>query len=272
MTSDQNLSRLCEQLEWAQARQSLAFAEAWHRSRGLPVPTGEYPWGACVAVEAGHFMNQGLALGLKVPCDASALDHLEARLGQGGHPVVLELSPGADPDLATLLALRGYRVRAFQQVWCRDLKGLMPKVLPPGTRVQVDPPDASLWAQVVMAGFQERDSLDPAEASAFIDTLGVPSNHACLAFVGEEPAAAGTLGVQGELGVLSGTSVLPRFRGRGLQRVLIQARLGLAASLGCRQVCSATLPLTASQANLERMGFRVAYPKLELERPAPGPT
>lgn len=269
MTSEQNLSHLCGQLEWAQAHQSLAFAAAWHRARGLPMPPGEYPWGACVAVEAGHFMNQGLALGLKAACDEKALDHLETHLGQGGHPVVLELSPGADPGLATLLALRGYRVRAFQQVWFRDLEGLTPVATPAGIRMQVDPPEASLWAQVVMAGFQERDSLDPAEAAAFRDTLGVESNHAFLAFVGEEPAAAGALGVQGQVGVLSGTSVLPRFRGRGLQRVLIQARLTLAASLGCRQVCSATLPLTASQTNLERMGFRVAYPKLELERPAP---
>lgn len=269
MASDPNLSTLCGQLEWAQARQSLAFAEAWHRARGLPVPTGEHPWGACIAVEAGHFMNQGLALGLTAPCDGLALDHLEARLGQGGHPVVLELTPGADPGLAALLGLRRYRIRAFQQVWFRDLEGVLLANLPEGIGVQADPPDASLWAQVVMAGFQDRDTLDPAEAEAFRDTLGVQSNHAFLAFVGEESAAAGTLGIQGQVGVLSGTSVLPRFRGRGLQRVLVQARLALAASLGCRLVCSATLPLTASQANLERMDFRVAYPKVELERPAP---
>lgn len=265
MPLNAELSNLCCEFEWAQARQSLAFAQAWHRTRGLPCAQGEFSWGACVFVEPGHFLNQGLALGLASPCDDKALDALEQRLEQGGHPVVLELSPGADPGLPGLLAARGYRIRAFQQVWHRSVQLPVELPIPANTHLQADP-EPGLWAQVVMAGFQDRDVLDPGETAAFIDTLGAAGNQGFLAFVNGEAAGAATLGFQGEVAVLSGTSVLPRFRGRGLQKALIAARLASARQQGCPRACSASLPGTASQASLEGAGFRVAYPKLELVR------
>jgi GNAT superfamily N-acetyltransferase len=123
-----------------------------------------------------------------------------------------------------------------------------------------------LWCRVVEAGFQGQDELGSAEAAASGFSAEAEGNRFFLATVDEVPAGAAVLGCFGGIGVFSGTSVLPRFRGHGLQRELLRARLELAREAGCRRVCSAVLPGTASQANLERCGFRVAYPKLELAR------
>jgi hypothetical protein len=49
---------------------------------------------------------------------------------------------------------------------------------------------------------------------------------------------------------------------------MIRARLAFAKERGCTLACSATVPHGYSQFNLQKMGFRVAYPKLELVREA----
>jgi GNAT superfamily N-acetyltransferase len=74
------------------------------------------------------------------------------------------------------------------------------------------------------------------------------------------------LGLVDGVALLSGTGVLPRFRGRGLQKALIGARLNRARELGCDIACASTAPGTASQRSYEACGFRVAYPKVEMAK------
>jgi len=66
--------------------------------------------------------------------------------------------------------------------------------------------------------------------------------------------------------ILSGAGVLPRFRGLGVQRALIAARLRYAKEKGADVAASSTLPNSVSQKNLERFGFRILYPKVVLVR------
>jgi len=66
--------------------------------------------------------------------------------------------------------------------------------------------------------------------------------------------------------VLAGAGVLPRFRGLGVQRALIAARLRYAKEMGADVAASSTLPNSLSQKNLERFGFRILYPKAVLVR------
>jgi GNAT superfamily N-acetyltransferase len=115
-----------------------------------------------------------------------------------------------------------------------------------------------------MAGFSDSDDLASVDPSQVPPVTGVEGTASFLAWVDGSPAGAGTVTVVQGIAVLSGTAVLPRFRGRGLQKGLVAARLAWAHARGAREACSVTLPATASQASLERLGFRAAYPKLEL--------
>jgi GNAT superfamily N-acetyltransferase len=252
------LNALCTRLEFAQASQNLACA---HSGGG---ETLRLPGALGVYLGAGHPFNQGLALGLRAPLPAADLDRLEAFLGRGGAPVVLELTPGADPDLPALLAARGYRIRQFQQVWAR---GPEPLRDPGGCEVRpVTAAQADLAARVVQAGFLDCDDLAAQEPGPALSMATAEATTVFLAWVDGRPAAAGAVGLHGDVAALSGTSVLPRYRGRGLQRALIAARLAFARDRGCTLAASATLPGGASQANLERCGFKVVYPKLEMVR------
>lgn len=263
------LNALCLRLEYAQATQNEAIA----RATAAGQPSGgarctRLKGGYVLWLGAGHMLNQAIALGLEGPLLEEDLTFIEEELGRGGHPVALELTPGADPSLNRLLARRGYQIQAFQQVWMRPLDHLVEESSCKEFEVRmIKHEEAEVFAQVVTAGFMEMDEVNPEAAEGFLPTTQARNTVCVLAFVDGLPAAGGTLAISGDVAVLSGTSVLPGFRGRGLQRALISARLKLAVERGCALATSATLPGAASQANLERMGFRVAYPKLEMAKP-----
>lgn len=263
MTHD--LAALVRRLETAQALQSRAFLlDARRRKPDGPARALHGPWGFAHFVTEGHGLNQAQALGLHGVCPPRVLDRLEALLGQGGHPVVLELAPTADPELPGHLAARGYAVRSFQQALVRDLSADL-AAADEGEVRPIRRDQLALWQRVVEAGFLGSDELP--DAPALADGFGLArGNTLFLAWEGGLPVGAGVLGCFGRVAVLSGTSVLPGARGRGLQRALVAARLRHGRARGCDLACSAVLPGTASQANLERCGFRVAYPKLELAR------
>lgn len=252
----EDLRGLCQRLEGAQGAQNAAFCGA----RGGAVL--RLPGAIGVHYGPGHFMNQGLVLGLHGGLDECDLARLEGHLAPGGGEVVVELAPAVDDGVPALLTVRGYRLRQFQQVWHRALDA--PPAQPPGELRRVTGEDP--FPAVVMAGFSEVDDLSAVDASAVPSPEGVPGTAGFMAWVAGEPAGAGSVSVFEGVAILAGTAVLPRFRGRGLQKALIAARLAWAHDQGAREACSVALPGTASQASLERMGFRAAYPKVELVR------
>ena len=248
-----DLNTLIHRLESAQARQNDRFNLA---SGGQSLPVGG---GFAHFRGAGHPLNQALAL--VKPISGEDLASVEAFLGD---PVVLELSPSADGGLWPLLAARGYRVHQFQQQLTHDLG----KVETPDPAFEIRPlrsGESDLQSRVVGAGFFERDDwqgFDP----PFTTPEGVEDCLRYLAFVDGEPAGGATLGWNDGVAMLGGDAVLPRFRGRGLQKALIRVRLLAAKEHGCDIATASTLPSTPSQRAYEACGFRVAYPKLEMTR------
>lgn len=262
---NQTLSKLCLRLECAQAEQNKAMAQAQARLNPTAGARCERVRGAyAVHLGPGHMLNQALALGLEGPLEEADLDRIESVVGS---PTTVELCAGADPSVAALLAARGYRIQLFQQVWMWELGPEDDLSVPAGIEVRaIRPGEEDLFGRVVFAGFMETDDTAAVDPAPFAATPSAVGTNCFLAFLDGRPIGAGTVGISGNVATLSGTSVLPRFRGRGGQGALIRARLAFARALGCTLAASATLPGTHSQANLERCGFRVAYPKLELVR------
>lgn len=268
MNAQLDLQSLCRRLEFAQASQNQAMAEAQAlmnpESDARCERIGSRERGAfAVYLGPGHILNQGLALGLDGPMKEGELDALEGILGR---PTVLELSAGADPGLYAFLSKRGYRVQMFQQVWMREMDELPPDPASEFMVRPIEPGEEKLFASVVAAGFFERDELSDEGLGIMLPTTKAKGTTCFLAFLDEEPVGAGTVGIYENTAALSGTSVRPKFRGRGGQGALIQTRLAFAKALDCTLACSATAPHGHSQFNLEKMGFQVAYPKLEFVR------
>jgi GNAT superfamily N-acetyltransferase len=91
------------------------------------------------------------------------------------------------------------------------------------------------------------------------------AHTACyLAWIDGEAAGAATMSVQGGLAELFGASTRPLFRNRGVQTALLASRLAEAQRQGCDLATTHTEPGSASQRNVERLGFRLAYTKVHL--------
>lgn len=91
--------------------------------------------------------------------------------------------------------------------------------------------------------------------------MSIPDWHLYLAFVDEVPAGCAILQTREKLGYLASAATLPVFRGRGLQRCLLQARIAAAQDAGCELVCSQAEFGSVSHHNLEKAGLRLAYTK-----------
>lgn len=89
----------------------------------------------------------------------------------------------------------------------------------------------------------------------------MPSWHLFLARIDGVPAGAAVLSIHDDVGYLAAGSVLPAFRGRGLQTALIAARLQRAAARRCSIVCGGAAWGSQSQRNQQRAGLAIAHVK-----------
>lgn len=255
---------LALRLEHAQAEQNRASCEAepaggWIEVRG----------GLALFLGPGHPLSQALAMGLHGPVEAADLDRIEAHLSQRGGRPQFELCPLADPGLFEALARRGYRVQEFQLAWSRILDDDLRAVDPPEgleLRPGADPAD---FLRVVMGGFMEQEP--EAVPEDLVDSMLGPARAAGTQLWGAYRdgvlVGGGTLYLHQGTAVLSGAGVPPSQRRRGVQGALIRARLAAARAAGCDLAASGTAPGSPSQRNMERHGFRVAYPKVVLLAP-----
>jgi GNAT superfamily N-acetyltransferase len=287
VVTDENLARLVDAaqsilstpaadqarvLERALAECSAATARAMAKldpASGASVV--EVAGGLAIFAGRGSPLTQGLAMGLGGPVGQVELDAMERHLRpDGSGSMQLEVCPFVDPSLSTLLAARGYRVNEWQLVWtCPIPEVPAAPAAPPDERLVVRrarPGEEDLFFRCVLSGFLETEEVpEPALA------LMRPAGHAegmelYLALLGDEPIGGASLARVGSVAFVNGCGVRSSFRRRGAQGALLRARLARARELGCTVGYSATLPGTSSRRNMERYGFRVAYPKIVMLR------
>jgi hypothetical protein len=130
----------------------------------------------------------------------------------------------------------------------------------------IAPDEADLWVRTAFQGGLDSDDARP-DRSAIIAAYPYMTHAACyMAWVDGEPAGAATLAIHEGVAELFGASTRPRFRNRGVQLALLDARLADAVRAGCDLATVHTDPGTASQRNVERLRFRLAYTKLMMRR------
>jgi len=227
--------------------------------------------GLAIFAGRGSPLTQGLAMGLNGPVGAAELDTMERHLRAGGSgSTQLEVCPFVDPSLGALLASRGYRVNEWQLAWtCAIPEAPGAPEAPQDERLVVRrtrPGEEDLFFRCVLSGFLETEDVPEAALA-----LMRPAGHAdgmelYLALLGDEPIGGASLARVGGVAFVNGCGVRRAFRRRGAQGALLRARLARARELGCTVGYSATLPGTSSRRNMERYGFRVAYPKIVMLR------
>ena len=136
--------------------------------------------------------------------------------------------------------------------------GLIPgDRLPAGLRVrEIGAGQALAWERTAVAGFGYEGVLADGWLASAPGIATDSRMHLVLADVDGEPVGVGGLFVHGGVGGLGPGCVLPAWRGRGIHRELIAARLRLALELGCDVVAGWARRDSQSERNLSRLGLR----------------
>jgi GNAT superfamily N-acetyltransferase len=225
--------------------------------------------GWAVFTGVGSPISEARALGMTGPVIDDDMDRLEAFYHSRGDAIRIEVCPMADATLHQLLAKRGYRLAEFSNMLMRRLEpGEQLASGHPGIATRaIEPSEARLWAETVARGFAEHFPFTD-ELVSIMSCWAHSSIGACyLGTVDGELAGGGAVAMHDGVALLGGAATLPAFRKRGLQAALIAARLSRASAAGCDLAMTVTLPASASQHNVERHGFRVAYTRTKFTLP-----
>jgi GNAT superfamily N-acetyltransferase len=251
-------------------------AEARSNARGgaviLPISGG-------VSVFAGPRspMNKVIGLGFDAALDLQALREIEDRWRERDEPVRIELSTLTDPAIADELSDRGYRLRGFENVLARRLDDLPdPAVFREISIDLVGKDDVSAWFDVAVDSFANMDGTGSVADAALSreelarslgELLGGMAYNRYLARIDGLAVGEAALHVDDRLALLAGSGTLPAYRGRGVQKALVQRRLHDARDAGCDFAVVVTAPGTRSQDNVMRRGFELLYSRAILIKP-----
>ena len=185
-------------------------------------------------------------------------DPLLERLVDEQLDAIVEVLPGNHAHAAATVL----RVYHYQPVW--SIPWLYIPVqsftYPPAisSSVQVGKQsDLAQLAEVLIAGYGYAG--EEAAAWRTFATYGYRASGfvSFLATLDQQPAAAGILHIQDESALVDGAATLPAYRGRGLQKALLTARLLYAKEHGSLHAFSRTSLGSISQGNLQTIGMQV---------------
>ena len=224
-------------------------------------------------------INKVIGIGFDMPLDLEVLSQIEARWRERDEPVRIELSILTEPEIAQALSARGYRLHGFENVLGRPVGDDDRKSSGSGISISVVGEDNTrTWVEVVVDSFANMDGTGSAAdeelpREQLEEMMGsyeaVRNLTRYLAFVDGQPAGEAAMRIDDNLAQMAGSGTLPRFRGRGVQKALIQRRLSDARAAGCELAVVVTAPGTRSQDNVMRRGFALLYTRAILVRDWP---
>ncbi len=258
---------LAARLEGFAAAENERFAEAAARVHPEDHPATLWTSGGCAAFcSPGAPFNQATGLGFDGPVTAAHIDELERFFAAHHAPVRVNVCPLADPSLVSELSRRCYAVDGFENVLVREI--LDSEALPePDASIDVrivEPDEYDLWGLQVARGFATQG--EPTDAELRIgEVVGQQADVIrLLAWVEGEPAGTAELAIRDGIGWFSADTTMRRFRGMGIQTSLQRQRLQLARDAGCGLAVTEAHPGSASQRNMERLGFRIVYTRIDM--------
>ncbi|TDD58660.1 GNAT family N-acetyltransferase [Kribbella antibiotica] len=207
------------------------------------------------------YWSRASGFGFDCPIDSALLGEiLDVARAAGGHALNFHLAPEVLPaDWVDLCAEHGIVAGG---TWVKAVREAGPvDAVPTDLRIGiVDPSEAAVWAATQIEVFGM-----PAEQTDLITAFAsAPGCTPYGAWDGDKLVATGGLVEVGEVGECVSGTTLPAYRGRGAQSAILARRVSDAFAAGCRWVASETGKPgpgehNSSLANMERVGFKIAY-------------
>ena len=209
-----------------------------------------------VKVSSSLFFNKTLGFGIE---HLEYLDPLFEFYHANDKACTVELIPSPEDDtILETLARSGLYNCGSSIMLYRPIEEKIPISNPKIKIEHVPKENTKVLADMHVAGFEFHG--DDAEQEYTIVEQGYKNDnfHCFIAKTNSSPIGAGSLFVFDDIGVLFGGATIPKQRGKGGQKALLEHRINKAYELGCRVLISHTPIYSASQRNLERLGFHLA--------------
>lgn len=213
----------------------------------------------------GSPLTQVSWLGFGKSVSGSGFDDVDAFYAGRAKSWEVIVNPACDPRSLAMAVQRGWTNAQYENVMVLDLG--QPITVKPSEDIQVEVCDASRsdWSEVSLRGFFG-DEVPPNCANLQPIISKMEGTVGFLATIDGESIAAASIMLTGDTCYLGGAATLPKFRGRGAQNALLNARLRHVQEMGCQFAFCEAIAGSQSQRNQERSGFRVVHTKVVLTR------
>lgn len=171
-----------------------------------------------------------------------------------------EIVPGlVNQEVLTALADRGFYQSAFHNSMYmnpQEMKGVQGNGIVIRT---MDKDEFEDYAKVHCRGTGLPDQGIPSVAANNRVLYSRPGWSFYIAYVKDEPAAAGVMYVNQSTASLTFAATLPEYRRQGLQQELLRRRIQDAKLAGCDLIASKCAFLSQSHRNMESIGMKLGY-------------
>jgi len=260
---DQALAR---RLESCEEMPQVLYARVFQKTRPeMAAAEEEICGGHMVFAGRGSPIGRATGTGFDRPLTAEDVDRIEQFYRSHNAPSQVDLTPLHEPDVFEMFKERGYAIAELNNVLYRKL-GVKEKFPAPLAHCEIrrsPPEEADVTGAIVEKAFFP-DGAPEGFRGLMAPLYQMEQALAFVATVDGTPVACGTGIVIPEHRVfaLCGAGTLAEYRGRGLQTALLRARMAAASEAGCEYAVVVTQGGSASQRNVERLGFCVAYSKV----------
>lgn len=265
-------------MDFANIARRVERKQAWASAQ---LSTSSLPVGGGLATYSGPggYANRACAMGLDGPVADQDISAMIAFFESRGEEARVEICPFTDGALVQALGEHGFVLKHFVDVFVLPYQRSFvpePPVLPDGVVIELldktDPAMVRAFAEANERGFAaEGEPVSSSVIELTIKGLLVSTNESFFARTssGEIIGLGGSESSDG-LTVLYGATVVPAWRGRGIQRALMLARLAAGMRRGSDLACVMTSPGISTARNALRLGFSMAYTRVALRRPLGG--
>jgi len=228
----------------------------------------------------GSFLNKAVGLAFDGEPTDDDVARVEQFFASRGIEPRIELTAFAPIGFLRRIAEAGFVLQEFEHTLVRPMdpagiEGLVEGGWPDGVRIEpldpTDPEQVRAFVLTSASGFYpEGEPIPDTLFRSGLKAARAPDHHGFIARVDGEIAGAAGSSFRGGVMSLFGTSVLPRFRRRGIQQALIAARLERGLSLQADLASITSHPGIPTERNAARMGFQLAYVRAVLVKRGPG--
>lgn len=226
---------------------------------GNPMGTQVLRIGDTCATKVPFLKQNGLMNSVHHLEDPALLPEIVAFYAATEQPCWIAVLPYTPAAVTDALPAAGFRVESYSSMM---VASAVPEPLPSSADVrEIGRGELDVFLDTINLGFDANPTMLENLRRNQGFWCDMPTWHLFLARVGGVPAGAAVLSIHGDVGYLAAGSVLPTFRGRGLQSALIGARLEQARARHCTIVCGGAAWGSQSQRNQQRAGLAIAHVK-----------